>query len=324
MTMKRMTYGVLVFLLLFCLSTACVPIQPITGAEMGGTVPVANELVRDITVAGEPEHFTTPLDATPDGSGEVIYFTALDAAGNGLYQVPAAGGEVTPLIVGAPLMLPQGLAIAGDDSTLYVADAEANQLWAVSIADRGAQTVAGSEGTKPRGVEAVAEADGEAIYFSGVDPADGQPAILKIAASGGEVTVIAKGAPLVDPVGLTVDSGGVIYVADRGADSNGGSVLKIAEGQVSTMTAQLHMGQFPGLALTLDGSALLVSTLATDADSAQVLVTVLATGEQLIVNKIIGANQGAGGLHRAQQQNIFAWADSPNQGHGSVYRVRLP
>ncbi|MCB0061577.1 MAG: hypothetical protein KDE19_05665, partial [Caldilineaceae bacterium] len=233
---------------------------------------------------------------------------------------------VVALLAGEPLLHPQGLDISSDDATLYVADIEADQLFTVAVSDGSAQPLAGTEGTKPRGVEVIGEAGQEILYFSGVDPADGRPAIMKIAATGGELTVIAKGAPLVDPVGVTVAGDGTVYVVDQAAGGGEGlgSLFKISTGTVEPMATNLHVGQFPGLALTLDEAALLVSTLASGRDSAQVLVIVLASGDQVIVNKVIAANQGAGGLHRAQGGNTFAWADAPNSGSGRVYRVRLP
>jgi sugar lactone lactonase YvrE len=324
MSSKRIRFFITPTLLIGVLLAACTPLRPLTRDGMAGTAPVANELVQEITVAGEPRGATIPLDATPNAAGETIYFTAVGDAGNGLFVVPAAGGLVAPVLVGTPLVQPQGLARGSDDGTLFVADYAADQLFAVNVADGAAQPVDGSAGTHPQGIDAVAGAAGDLLYFTGVDPADGQPAVLTIATTGGEATVIAKGAPFVDPVGITVDDAGAIYVADRGADPDTGGVLKVTDGKVETLATNLHMGRFPGLALTLDGSTLLVSTLATGVERAQVLVIVLATGEHFIVNKVIGANQGAGGLHRAASTNTFAWADAPNTGSGRVYRVRLP
>ncbi|MCB0125565.1 MAG: hypothetical protein KDE58_25095, partial [Caldilineaceae bacterium] len=159
--MNRMTYylsGILLSIL--CLSTACMPLQPISAGAMDGTIPVMNDLVRDITVAGKPEHFTTPLDATPNANGSLIYFTALNSTGNGLFSVSAEGGEVTDVLVGTPLVEPGGVDISSDDATLYVADSGADQLFAIHMADGVVQAVAGSIGTQPLGVEVVAEADG--------------------------------------------------------------------------------------------------------------------------------------------------------------------
>lgn len=303
------------------LANGCVPLTP-TPPETGEQqLPVMNDLVQDVEVAGEPVLFTTPLDATPDSTGETIYFTALGAQGNGVFSVAAAGSDATIVTMGAPLLTPQGLDISSDDASLYVADTNAGQIFVIRLADGAIMPLAGSENTAPRGVEVVRGDGGDVVYFSGVNPADGEPAVMQIAGSGDEATVIASGAPLVDPVGIAASSAGVLYVVDRGAGGMG-SVVRIENGAVEIIAEHVRTGQFPGAALNLDESALLVSALDAQKDSAQVLVTVLASGDHVIVNKVIAANTGAGGLHRAQAANSFAWADSTDGGR--VYRVRLP
>ena len=41
--------------------------------------------------------------------------------------------------------------------------------------------------------------------------------MMKVPASGGELTVLEKGGQLVTPVGIAVNGAGVVYVADAGA-----------------------------------------------------------------------------------------------------------
>lgn len=323
------THCFMAMLVTLVLLAGCVPVTLVPISDPGDGLPVMNDLVRDIEVAGEPGLYTTPLDATLDSAGETIYFTALGDQGSGLFSVPAAGGDELIIAAGDPFVLPQGLDMGSNDAALYVADAEAGgagQLFIVTLADGTVTPLAGTEGTAPRGVETFTEGDADVVYFSGIDPADGQPAVMKIGASGGELMIVAKGAPLVDPVGMALTQDGTLYVVDRAAAGDGlGSVFRIQDGAATTIADRVRTGQFPGTALTLDDSALLVSVLALHQDSAQVLVTVLGSGDQVIVNKVIAANQGAGGLHRAQNQNIFAWADSTNGPRGGhVYRVRLP
>jgi hypothetical protein len=71
-----------------------------------------------------------------------------------------------------------------------------------------------------------------------------------------------------------------------------------------------------------------VSALAPDKESARVLVIDLRTGEQGIITKVIEANTGSGGVHRAHDVNFFAWADSssgatrPRGGAGNVYTLQ--
>jgi hypothetical protein len=48
------------------------------------------------------------------------------------------------------------------------------------------------------------------------------------------------------------------------------------------------------------------------------------TGEQAIVNKGISANLGSGGVHRAHQAAVLAWADlSGDTGGGRVYIIKF-
>ena len=82
-------------------------------------------------------------------------------------------------------------------------------------------------------------------------------------------------------------------------------------------------GDPAGIALTLDESLLLVSALETNRDSSMVLVIDLATLRLGVVNQVIGANIGSGGLHRAQGRNLLAWCGVTVGGGGIVYRVEL-
>jgi hypothetical protein len=105
-----------------------------------------------------------------------------------------------------------------------------------------------------------------------------------------------------------------------------GSVFRIDGTAVETIASNFRTGKpVVGAALTLDESALLVSALAADRDSAQVLLIELASLQKGIVNKVIEANQGSGGLHRAHNRNFVAWADSPagpgRQRSGGVYAL---
>ncbi len=65
-------------------------------------------------------------------------------------------------------------------------------------------------------LDAVPDPAGKTIYFTTGGPAG--PAILRVAAAGGVVRTVLRGAPLVDPVGLAVSSDGQrLFVADPGA-----------------------------------------------------------------------------------------------------------
>jgi sugar lactone lactonase YvrE len=291
------------------------------------------------------------FDATPDPDGNQIYFTADSAQGPGLFRVPATGGEVVSITVGIPLTAPSGLAINASGETLFVADAEGEvahdeatmvstaavrsshregamfrlPTGGAAAASGGVATlVAGTEHTGPRGLAVVQENGAEVIYFTGLDPDGDQPAVMKAPAAGGPLTLIAKGPPLVEPVGVTVDANGVVYVTDQAAGGNGlGSVFRITGGNVETLVARVRTGDPAGVALTLDESLLLVSALETNRDSSIVLVIDLAQGGEGIINEVISANIGSGGLHRAHNRNLLAWCGVTTGGGGVVYRVEL-
>jgi sugar lactone lactonase YvrE len=295
--------------------------------------------------AGNATTFHTPMDATPDPDGNQIYFTAMSAKGAGVFRVPAAGGTVVTLTVGLPLTTLVGLAVSTDGQTLYLADTQAAIAGAQAVTKTGVlftlpssggvpTPIAGTAHTAPRGLAVVKENNVDVIYFTGSDPADGQPAVMRILAAGGALTVEEKGEGLVEPVGIAVSKTGAIYIADQAATGNGlGTLFRFKphsdQGRnrhSERLVEHVRMGSPAGITLTFDESLVLVSSLDTNSGTAQVLVVNTATKAQGIVNKVIGVNHSAGGLHRAHHNNVMAWADvtSGNGGLGTVFRVRLP
>lgn len=315
--MKRTNQWIAFFIILFLLA-ACVPVRPVEQDGIGRELPLRNDLIGSVAQVARPELFETPWDATPDPDGKMIYFTANARPDAGVFRVPAAGGETSPVATGEPLVAPLGLAISTDGERLFVADPEAvshqgtGHIFVVPLNGEPITMLAGTEGTSPRGLEVKAENGVDFVYFSGNSPADGQPAVWKVASMGGQPAVVAQGAPLVEPVGLAVANDGTVYVADRAASGNGlGSVFRIMDGTVETIADNFRTGTpVVGAALTMDDAVLLVSALAPKRDSAQVLVIELASLQKGIITKVIGANSGSGGVHRAHHQNVFAWADS--------------
>lgn len=273
-----------------------------------------------------------PWDAVPSPDGSIIYFTAVGDDGlPGVFSVPGTGGEVSKLTEGKPFVLPLGIAISTDGQTLYITDplaagSDGNAIFAMP-ASGGTQAIVvpGTQFTMPQGVEVVSRDGVDQLYFSGIDPNDGQPAIYTIAASGGEATILAKGSPLSAPSGITIAKNGMVYVLDRLASGNGlGSVLGIQGNTVEVIAGDVRTGgQIAGLTLTLDESLLLVSSLDGAQGTAQVLVIDLATKQTSIVNDVIGENTAAGGLHRAHNVNLFAWADSGGGRLGGTFCVRF-
>ncbi len=290
----------------------------------GAAAPALGDgLIKSADVATQSGAFQAPRDSTPDPDATTIYFTAAGEQGPGVFRVPAGGGEALALASGAPFVDPVGIAISADASRLYVADPGAGQIFALPVGGGAPAALAGSHGSAPRGLAVAGAAGQELLYFTGVDPSDGQPAVMKLPA-GGAASVVAKGAPLVAPDGITVTEAGVLYVSDRSAGGNGlGAIFKIEGGAVSTVVKQVRVGDPAGVALTRDDRVLLVSALQPDRDSDQVLLvdlTTLATGS---VTQGIAQNQRAGGVHRARNSNVFSWADLAAGGGGRVYRIEL-
>jgi DNA-binding beta-propeller fold protein YncE len=270
-----------------------------------------------------------PWDATLSPDGLTIYYTAIAEDGvPAVFSIPASGGTPMLLAQGDPFVMPFGIDVSSDGSTLYVSDpwmagAAGNAIFALASDGSGSPTpVMGTWGTEPQGVTVL----GDEIYFSGINLEAGEPALYKIAAAGADApTVIAQGAPLIAPAGIAVADDGTVYVLDRLASGGKGSVFRVQNGTVDSIASDVRIGgQMPGVALTLDGSTLLASSLDSASGTAQALVINLSTMETSIFNDGIGTNTGAGGLHRAHESDNFAWADSDapdraGNGGGKVY-----
>ncbi len=277
---------------------------------------------------------TLPWDAVPSADGSVVYFTAIAADGcPAVFQASVDGADLTTLAACAPLVMPMGIALSFDGQTLYVADAftagaAGNAIFAVATgAPHSVSPVEGTQGTAPQGVEVGLLAGVETLYYTGIDPLDGQPAVYALPTAGGTPALLAKGAPLAAPSGVAVSQdGSTVFVLDRLASGNGlGGVIRVRDGQATVIQSNVRTGgQLAGLTLTLDGSLLLVSSLHETAGTAQVLVLDLATQQSSVINDVISANTGAGGLHRAHEVDVFAWADLTSGDHGgTVYRVLI-
>lgn len=275
-----------------------------------------------INLASKSGDFESPLDSTPDPTGKTIYFIAQNAKGKGLFQVPAAGGEVMAMALGAPFVGPTGLSIAPDGQQIYIADPAANSIFAVEVGKGMPMPLAASAKTLPQNLDVVLENGQPTLYFSGKDPQDGQAAIFKMATNADKRTLVFKGAPLNTPDGIAVAPDGTVYVADRAAAGNAmGQVFKIVGGKISTLVDQVHTGNPAGIALTQDGGVLLVSAMQPDGKSDQVLVVNTATGATTSVTDVVGQNSAAGGVHRAYTRNFFSWADRTCRPKGCVFGV---
>ncbi len=174
----------------------------------------------------------------------------------------------------------------------------------------------GTAGTSPRGLEIQTRAGKDYVVYSG-RARDGKPAVLRIRTLGtARPAVVVKGGALRGPDGVAIAKTGAIFVTDHGL---GGRALRIAGSKVTTVAGGIRLGDPAGIALTLDETHLLVSSLNKAKGTAQVVIVDLATGATSTFDDVIGTNRSAGGLHRARAAVPMGWADV--QRPGRIYRV---
>jgi len=279
------------------------------GAARAASTPTAT-LVAQLTD-------NTALDASPDPSGRVIYFTTGANHGPGIYRVPATGGAKHAVLVGGRLRGPAGIAVSNDGKRLYVADRKASHILVVAARGGAAHVLRGSAGSVPRGLEIQTRGGRDFVVYTGRSA--GKPALLRLSTAGAaRPTVLLAGASLRAPDGVAVSKTGAIYVTDH-SGANGGRALRIDATGVTTVADHILLGHPGGIALTLDESKLLISSLKRGAGTAQVLIVDTAIGATSTFDDVISANHHAGGLHRARAAVPFGWADV--QRPGRVYRV---
>lgn len=331
-------------------------------------LPVLNDAVKAIEPqANGGTTFHAPVDAALDPDAKNIYFIANSAQGMGVFKTAVNGNTVVSLTVGSPFTTPLGLDVSTDGQTIFVADPGAavqsrlrspqltkGMIFHLPATGGAPVAVPGTEGTAPRGLTIVNENGVDMLYFTGVDPSDGQPAVMKMAASGGTFTLLDKGTPLVQPTGIVVSNAGLVYITDQASAPNGlGNVFQIkqqhADSNVNhdsnhpavasdaettplvTMSSHRELlgtvrgGNPAGITLTQDQSLLLISSLDTTQGTSQVLVINTSSRQQGIVNTVIGANTASGGLHRAANGSMMVWCGvtAGTGGQGIVFRVEL-
>ena len=287
----------------------------------------------------------TPFDATPDPTGETIYFTGDNSAtdpmgGAGVFKVATAGGTVTPVKVGDPFVAPFGIAIDTTGAQLYIADPasetdsdDKGRIFALPVGGGNAIALGGTEGTVPRGLEIYKdEQNADQVVFSGTDPATGDAGVFSVPATGGAVTKLAAGSPFVDPSGVAVSSDGkVVFVADPvSAATRKASIFTIENGGGVAFVEDLDVGYPVGIALSKDDKVLFVSGLdpvtLTDVviqiDVASKTMSTY-TGDATDAKSDLTKFFEPAGLHRAKGADVFAWADSRANAGGTVFAITV-
>ena len=266
------------------------------------------------------EGFHTPTDAVASPDGKTFYFAALTndtPAETALFSVPASGGAPTRLHAGAPLSYVTGLVLGCDGDTLYAADmgdaaaepdaADAGALFSISTSG-GSPTRLTADGVGvPSGL--AMDRDCETLVVSGRNT-DGQPALLRLAATGGAATTVAAGPPLVAPTGVHIDSDGVSWVMDHQAGEAGsGALFAIDAAGAATLRADnLQMGTPGGVSLTAGGGTALIATRDRETGAGALVAVDLATDTRTVITGD-GLVEPAG-LRTARGAGVFAVADS--------------
>ncbi|MFO0758038.1 MAG: hypothetical protein U0359_16195 [Byssovorax sp.] len=302
-------------------ATACVAIIVDCGGE-GEAPPTTSSSKLQVTVKPAAASLDTPLDAVPEPMGTAIYYIATSKGEKGVFKVPVVGGQIVPVLVGAPLVDPHGLTISADGATVYVADPGANGgkgvIFQVPANGDTPSPLTGTEGTHPTALDMIDETAGEMIYFTGKDEAD-EPAIFKIGSDGGTATELAHGEPLVKPDGIIVTSKQTVFVADQEAGKGEpGQVFQLQNGALSVCGPEFVPGNPTGIADTLDEKTAIVSSLDPQKGTSQVVVLDLAGHTAGTFSDVIKENTYSGGVHRARYKNLFAWA-----GKTTVYSVSI-
>lgn len=279
-----------------------------------------------------------PVDATPSPDGKDVYFIASSKVADednigsvrqaAIYKVSAAGGAITKLFQGEPLVAPFGISISNDGQTLYIADTGAvtseeraeGRVYTMGVGGGTPAPLGGTEGLVPGGIEVM----GDSLYISGRK--DGKAGLFKTGFAGGMVSVVASGADFSDPSGVAIARDGVAYVVDTGSPTHGAalaSVVKVMpDGKTEVVIDGLSVGHPAGIALSNDEKTIYVSGFDVGKGTDVVFTVDAASRAVGEFTESIAEFSASAGLHRARNADIFAWADSHANGSGTVYVLR--
>lgn len=275
-----------------------------------------------------------PVDAAPSPDGSTFYVVTENA---GLWTVPA-DGSAEPVLLDDGLREATGLQPSLDGSEIFVAasrDGGERNIEAVQLDGSGAVPHPEVLGLDPGGLSGMLSENrashAEDIVFTGRRSfATGDEGAVFLFPPHGLPTELATGFGGYVPTAVEVAPDRSVYVS--AVDGDAGSVWHIPaevvaaggsmdpEGAAELLLEGYGVGAPAGLALTLDGSTLLLSSLSEEG-GAQVVILDLASGQTSIFSDGIGENPAAGGLHRARDADVFAWVDSEDV--GCIYRVAL-
>ncbi|GAC1347281.1 MAG: hypothetical protein NVSMB23_26260 [Myxococcales bacterium] len=289
--------------------------------------PPGNGTVGTVTSAANGTQFNTPFDAAASPDGTLIFFTGIDSvSGNpSVFKSGAGAGSAASALGSVPVSgvtygFPSSIAISTDGTTVYVADPAAsttNDLGVIfSIPSGGGNATPLTETADyaPHSISVARSANADAIYFVGTDKADGAVGIFQDRA--GTVTTVIKGAAAGNPSLVTASDDGTVYFFDSGR-----GIQKIAAGGTAATPlggASAALREITGLAVAQDGSALVAA--ATDASGKASFQRIsVADGSVTPETALITATGEPGGLHRAADTDVYAFADLSAGNSGTVY-----
>jgi DNA-binding beta-propeller fold protein YncE len=317
------------------ISTTAIACNKKTDDPINNTPPLSDEIAT-VEPLARAETFAAPLDGAPNPTGDTVAFTAMTEDGAAVFTIPVAGGTATRLVAGDPLTAPFGVVFSSDGNRIYVADsgAEADatsgvgRIFGLPTVGGTLDTLQGGVGMSPRSLDLIEENGVDTIYFTGVN--NKAAAVMKMTADGNNMQVVASGAPLVDPSGVTVDAKGVVYVADSSGE-NGATLYKIDNGFVSEVASGMRFGHPAGIALVPSETAVLISGLDVRTGKSTVYKVEIATGMVASFNSGIAENSDSAGLHRARKASVYAWANAAGGSQretlspgGTVYVLKGP
>jgi DNA-binding beta-propeller fold protein YncE len=284
--------------------------------------------IASVSALAQSAAFYSPLDGAPSPDGKTVYFTAMAQEGAAIFKIATAGGDATKLAAGDPLVAPFGIAVSSDGSTLFVVDSGVEAkgqkgigtMFSLSASGGTPTEISAAAGTNPRSLEIGEENGADMIYWTGIDPADGQASVFKMTAAGANRTIIAKGAPLGDPSGIAIAKSGAVYIADSTPTASASSgVIALEGGSMKLIASGMRFGHPAGVALVQDESALLVSGLDPQKGSSAVFRVDLASGKVSSFDQGISMNKDSAGLHRAKGADVYAWANSAGETRGDGF-----
>ena len=266
-----------------------------------------------------------PSVATLSADGQTLYLVAMDDAG--VYQIYRGPVGTPPGVVPSTITLsfPVSILVSADDSQLVIVDygdaggeSPTGAVYAGPIG--GALSRLGGTAAPTYPTAGVLAVDQRSLFVTGraLPSAGGEAMLWQVPLSGGDAVSLHRGAPLSQPIGLSLASDNTLYVADaQGAQGQGGAIFARRGDQLLQINKQPLALTYPsGLSAAGRGSPDLLFT------------TTIATGTEPWLRRISpnGALQDvvlpmlteATSLSRAQAADRWVAIDAVLPGTGSA------